>query len=105
MDQIIDAAMARSIQIDVARQHTLIAWIIQHDLPDHPGKDVARLRWSIRRSTCWLGIRWPRSRRCCHPGWISRRACPTIRRTWSRYGSHPACLGDQDNDKTSYRSY
>lgn len=43
MDQVIDADMARAIQIDTARQHTLLAWIVQHDLPDHPGKYVARL--------------------------------------------------------------
>ena len=42
MDQIIDADIARVIQLDTARQHTLIAWIIQHDLPDHPGKYAAR---------------------------------------------------------------
>jgi hypothetical protein len=42
-DQIIDAMMARAIQADVARAHSLFAWIIMQDLPEYPGALVARL--------------------------------------------------------------
>jgi hypothetical protein len=41
--QIIDAVMARSIQIDAARTHTLLAWIIMRDEGAHPGQFVGRL--------------------------------------------------------------
>lgn len=41
-DQIINADMARAIQSDAARQHVLSAWIVQHDLPEHPGQYIAR---------------------------------------------------------------
>ena len=41
-DQIIDAAMARSIQADAVRAHTLLAWIVmRHE--GYPGQFVARL--------------------------------------------------------------
>ena len=42
-DQIIDAMMARALQADVARAHSLFAWIIMRDLPEYPGAFVARL--------------------------------------------------------------
>lgn len=41
-DQVIDAAMARAIQIDANRTHVLFAWIVLHDIPEHPGKYIAR---------------------------------------------------------------
>jgi hypothetical protein len=42
-DQIIDAVMARSIQVDAAKAHALFAWIVQHDPPEYPDKYIARL--------------------------------------------------------------
>ena len=42
-DQIIDAAMARSIQVEVGRTHTLSSWVVLEDPPDYPGKLIARL--------------------------------------------------------------
>jgi hypothetical protein len=41
--QIIDVAMARSLQADAARDHPLFAWIIMQDLPEYPGAFLARL--------------------------------------------------------------
>jgi hypothetical protein len=41
--QIIDVAMARSLQDDAARDHPLFGWIIMQDLPEYPGAFVARL--------------------------------------------------------------
>ncbi len=34
-DQIIDAAMARSIQADTVNKHVLAGWIILHDPPEY----------------------------------------------------------------------
>ncbi|MDQ2762202.1 MAG: hypothetical protein M3Y22_01490 [Pseudomonadota bacterium] len=42
-DQIIDRAMARSLHDDACRSHTLVAWIVMADPPDHSGKFTARL--------------------------------------------------------------
>jgi hypothetical protein len=42
-DQIIDAVMARSLHTDAAKTHVQLAWIVMQDLPDHPGKFIARL--------------------------------------------------------------
>ena len=42
-DQIIDAAMARSIQVDAGRAHALSSWVVLEDPPDYPGKVIARL--------------------------------------------------------------
>jgi hypothetical protein len=41
--QIIDAVMARAIQDDVVRTHSLFAWIIMRDIAEYPGAFVARL--------------------------------------------------------------
>ena len=41
-DQIIDAAMAISVQATAAKANMLFGWIIEHDPPEHPGKYVAR---------------------------------------------------------------
>ncbi len=35
--------MARSLHADAAKAHVQFAWIVMQDLPDHPGKFVARL--------------------------------------------------------------
>jgi hypothetical protein len=45
-DQLIDAAMARSLHAGADRSHVLFAWIIQNDPPEHPGKFVARFATS-----------------------------------------------------------
>jgi hypothetical protein len=42
-DQIIDAAMALSLQADACRAHPLVGWLVTKDLPDYPGKVVGRL--------------------------------------------------------------
>jgi len=42
-DQIIDAIMASAIQVDAARAHPLLAWIVMHDPPEYPDAFVARL--------------------------------------------------------------
>lgn len=41
-DQIIDAAMAQAIQADANRVRALYGWIILRELPEHPGRLVAR---------------------------------------------------------------
>ena len=41
-DQIIDAAMARSVQANATKTSILFGWIIEHNPPEHPGKYVAR---------------------------------------------------------------
>jgi hypothetical protein len=42
-DQIIDATMARSIQLDAAPEHPLLAWVVTHDEGTYRGQFVARL--------------------------------------------------------------
>ena len=42
-DQIIDAAMARSLQADACRDHALVAWVVLWDLPAYPERYAARL--------------------------------------------------------------
>jgi hypothetical protein len=42
-DQIIDAAMARSLHADACRNHALVAWIVLWDLPAYPERFAARL--------------------------------------------------------------
>jgi hypothetical protein len=42
-DQIIDAAMARSLHVDACRSHPLVGWLVTNDPPDYPDKFVARL--------------------------------------------------------------
>ena len=42
-DQIIDEAMARSIQADAARTHPLLVWIVTHDEGTYRGRFIARL--------------------------------------------------------------
>ena len=42
-DQIIDAAMARSLHADARRDHALVAWIVLWDLPAYPERFAARL--------------------------------------------------------------
>jgi hypothetical protein len=42
-DQIIDAEMAKAIQIDALRKMPLVAWIVLWDPPDYRGKFMARL--------------------------------------------------------------
>jgi hypothetical protein len=41
-DQIIDAAMARSVLEDAVRAHPLVGWVLTRDPPDYQGKVVAR---------------------------------------------------------------
>ena len=43
MDQLIDAAMARGLHADACRGHALVGWVVRRNLPEHPGKVVARL--------------------------------------------------------------
>ena len=42
-DQIIDAAMARSLHADARREHALVAWVVLWDLPAYPERFAARL--------------------------------------------------------------
>lgn len=42
-DQIIDAAMARALQADVARTRPIVGWVVMRDPPDYPRKITARL--------------------------------------------------------------
>src|SRR3954454_17765329 len=42
-DQIIDAAMARSLHADTCRDHALVAWIVLWVLPAYPERFAARL--------------------------------------------------------------
>ena len=45
-DQIIDAEMAQSLQVDAAKSNVLFAWIVMQDPPEHPDRFVARLTTS-----------------------------------------------------------
>ena len=42
-DQIIDAAMARSLHLDACRTRALAGWVVMRDAPDYPDKVIARL--------------------------------------------------------------
>ena len=42
-DQIIDAAMARSLHADACRNHVAVAWAVLWDLPAYPDRYAARL--------------------------------------------------------------
>ena len=42
-DQLIDAAMARSLHADACRDHALVAWVVLWDLPAYPERFAARL--------------------------------------------------------------
>lgn len=42
-DQVIDAAMARSLLADAVRTHPIVGWIVMRDPPDYPDRFVARL--------------------------------------------------------------
>lgn len=47
-DQIIDAAMAKALQADACRGHSLVAWVVLWDLPAWPERYAARLLTSGR---------------------------------------------------------
>ena len=42
-DQLIDAAMARSLHTDACRDHALVAWVVLWDLPAYPERFAAQL--------------------------------------------------------------
>jgi hypothetical protein len=42
-DQIVDAVMARALQVDAVRTHPLVAWVVTRDAVAYPGEFVARL--------------------------------------------------------------
>ena len=42
-DQLIDAAMARSLHADACRDHALVAWVVMFDIPEWPERYAARL--------------------------------------------------------------
>jgi hypothetical protein len=42
-DQLIDAAMARSLHADACRNHAIVAWVVMWDLPAYPDRFAARL--------------------------------------------------------------
>src|SRR5689334_16763192 len=41
-DQLIDAAMARSLHADACRDHALVAWVVLWDLPAYPERFAAQ---------------------------------------------------------------
>ena len=41
--QLIDAAMAQALHHDACRDHPIVAWVIWHDHPAHPGRFIAQL--------------------------------------------------------------
>src|SRR5689334_21952282 len=42
-DQLIDAAMARSLHTDARRHSAMVAWVVLWDLPAYPDRYAARL--------------------------------------------------------------
>ena len=46
-DQIVDAAMARSLHADASRTRSLVAWVVERDPPQHPDKVTARLTTDV----------------------------------------------------------
>jgi hypothetical protein len=40
-DQIIDAAMAKALQIDVTRTRPMVGWVVMRDPPDYPDEFTA----------------------------------------------------------------
>ena len=42
-DQVVDAAMGRTLHADACRAHPLVGWIVMRDLPEYPEKVIARL--------------------------------------------------------------
>ena len=63
-DQIIDAAMARSLHVIACRAHPMVGWVIVTDPPHYPCKFVARFGYR-----CPLLLRTG----CEHPGRDPRR--------------------------------
>ena len=53
-DQIIDAAMARSLHADACRDHAIVAWVVMWDLPAYPDRYAARLVTSGRAPSSYL---------------------------------------------------
>jgi hypothetical protein len=45
-DQVVDTAMAQSLQADALREHGLFAWVIMRDDPAYPGRYTAGLTTS-----------------------------------------------------------
>jgi len=45
-DQLIDAAMARSLHANACRDRALVAWVVLWDLPAYPERYAARLATS-----------------------------------------------------------
>jgi hypothetical protein len=53
-DQLIDAAMARSLHADACRDHAIVAWVVLWDLPAYPERYAARLVTSGASSSPYL---------------------------------------------------
>jgi hypothetical protein len=53
-DQLIDAAMARSLHVDACREHAIVAWVVMRDLPAYSGRYAARLATSGASSSPYL---------------------------------------------------
>ena len=48
-DQLIDAAMARSLTVDAVRSQALFGWIVQNDPPEHPTSSLPASPQIIRQ--------------------------------------------------------
>jgi len=53
-DQLIDAAMARSLHADACRKHTAVAWAVLWDLPAYPERYAARMATSDQAPSPYL---------------------------------------------------
>src|SRR5690242_5354593 len=53
-DQIIDPTMARALQANACRDHTIVAWVVLWDLPAYPERYAARLVTSGQASAPYL---------------------------------------------------
>jgi hypothetical protein len=67
----IDAVMAQSVQADVARAHSLLAWVVTRNEAVHPGQYVARLMTDaitppLPHTSCWP-IHWENCVPCSLP--------------------------------------
>lgn len=88
-DQVIDSDMAHAIQVDANRENVLFAWIVQHNVPEHPRKFIARL--TLEHPTIYVLVAETLAElHAMLPLGMdhSLRASPAIRLTWWRSGSH-----------------
>ena len=86
-DQIIDAAMARSLHADASRAHPLVGWIVMRDPPDYPDRFVARLVTAAASPYILVADTLAEVQAACPMVSSDPHGSRPICRMWSKYGS------------------